>query len=812
MELTAPYRPPEDFEYTPPAGFVDYWDWMKLKDHLSGVHTGRLAPWLRSAAATKNPLAILGKAVVARFSPTNTGNASAESQALADLAVTGRAAYDTFCTNRIDDAALINHVQPILSGKSQQQLQDAVRAVLDRAYKVAWTLRGSPSQRGALRPDLGWIAVSGEDDPPHAPVNLPCSDGYMGELKVVDGTSLLTLRATLLLPDNPAPDMMPDISKRQIPNSTAFTSALNNREAAGYDELFLFVHGLASRCEEAEIFKKKLIAKGAALGQRYAVLSVDMPGMGYSKRFDLDDLISRRTHGGFHGFKLPNGAGSNFPLLGLYSDTLVQICNNTPGGVQHVMGGSLGGNMTLWLAAEPMFTELTPANNKPTSVISFLAWSPASIWESYERSRDTAVEGNGTHMDIFKNAVKNRSYARMKELETVDTRWHFFEIPQRGEELAGIHILGAWGYPPSIENILLQSELYSEQYRRTFWAAGYEQVVFSHQEPLAPAGGLPFQKWPFKTINKPLFLASGAKDIGSGSGQPGTGRVADIFNNVVAVTEACPEVQGLRLLMLDIGHSIHDERPGHLGKKITDFLAALSVVPVVFEHNDYTGRRQCLNAGCYDLDQLSFGNDVISSVKVPPGWRVTLYQHAGFQGATKVLTGNTPALPDFNDMTSSIIVEKLTVETSLAVYEHIAYAGRSQVLHAGRYDLGQLSIGNDVISSVKVPPGWRVTLYQHAGFQGATKVLTDSTPALPDFNDMTSSIVVEDLWKTIPNVREMPKSVARTMLEAEGLVPVFTGSLCSNADAWVFSQSPMAGKRVPPGTQVTMNCRTGPQP
>lgn len=577
MELNAPYSPPSKLEpsefkaeYAPPAGFVDYWDWTKLKDNQSGVRTGRLAMWLRSAAATRNPLEILGRAVVARFMPPYTGNVEAESNALADLAVTGRAAYAAFCANRIDDAALIKYVQPKLPGKSQQQLQDAVRKVLDHAYTVAWALRGSPSQRSELRPKLGWIAISGEDDPPHVPVNLPCCDAYMGELEVADGSSRLTLRATLRLPDNPVPEPLPGNYLRQIPKATAFTDALNNREAAGYDALFLFVHGLASRCEEAETFKKLLIARGVVLGRRYAVLSVDMPGMGYSPRLDIDSLISRRTHGGFHGFKLPNGADSHFPLLGLYRDTLVQICNNVPGGVQYVMGGSLGGNMTLWLAADPMFTELAPANNKPSSIISFLAWSPASIWESYERSRDTPFEGNGTHLDVFKNTMKKKSYARMQERETENTRWHFFEIPQRGEEVLGVHINGGWGYPPNKENILIQSELYSEQYRRTFWAAGYEQVVFSHQEPLAPLGGVPFKTWPFKTIRKPLFLASGAKD--NGSGLPGMGRLADIYDPVIAVTEACPEVQGQRLLLLETGHSIHDEQPDLLAEKINAFL------------------------------------------------------------------------------------------------------------------------------------------------------------------------------------------------------------------------------------------------
>jgi GNAT superfamily N-acetyltransferase len=65
--------------------------------------------------------------------------------------------------------------------------------------------------------------------------------------------------------------------------------------------------------------------------------------------------------------------GSNFPLLGLYRDALVEICDIVPGGVQYVMGGSLGGNMTLWLAAEPMFTagdwERLVAEHQPPNVL-----------------------------------------------------------------------------------------------------------------------------------------------------------------------------------------------------------------------------------------------------------------------------------------------------------------------------------------------------------------------------------------------------------------------------------------------------------
>ncbi len=47
---------------------------------------------------------------------------------------------------------------------------------MDRALDhclVAWALRGTVAQRAALRLQLRWIAVSGEDDKPHRPVNVP---------------------------------------------------------------------------------------------------------------------------------------------------------------------------------------------------------------------------------------------------------------------------------------------------------------------------------------------------------------------------------------------------------------------------------------------------------------------------------------------------------------------------------------------------------------------------------------------------------------------------------------------------------------
>lgn len=59
-------------------------------------------------------------------------------------------------------------------------------------------------------------------------------------------------------------------------------------------------------------------------------------------------------------------------------------------------------------------------------------------------------------------------------------------------------------------------------------------------------------------------------------------------------------------------------------------------------------------------EKLSSFNDQLSSLKVPNGMKVTLYEHAGFSGRSKSFNEDTPWVgDDFNDITSSIKVEQI---------------------------------------------------------------------------------------------------------------------------------------------------------
>ncbi|MCW5805165.1 MAG: hypothetical protein KIT31_22530 [Deltaproteobacteria bacterium] len=88
--------------------------------------------------------------------------------------------------------------------------------------------------------------------------------------------------------------------------------------------------------------------------------------------------------------------------------------------------------------------------------------------------------------------------------------------------------------------------------------------------------------------------------------------------------------------------------------------AAPALADVTFYvHADYGGGAMTVGEGRYDIDRISVGNDQISSVRVPPGWRVVLYEHAHFQGRTLTLDADARSLPGFNDLTSSIVVSRI---------------------------------------------------------------------------------------------------------------------------------------------------------
>ncbi|MCD4840802.1 MAG: Cys-every-fifth RiPP peptide CefA [Methanosarcinales archaeon] len=200
----------------------------------------------------------------------------------------------------------------------------------------------------------------------------------------------------------------------------------------------------------------------------------------------------------------------------------------------------------------------------------------------------------------------------------------------------------------------------------------------------------------------------------------------------------------------------------------------------IYEHRDYGGRSQKLGQGRYNMSQLSIGNDTLSSLKVPDGLMISLYENADFKGDIKSATEDTPWVgDDFNYKISAIVVQLAAV-----LYQHRDYQGKSQGLTLGRYNMNQLAIGNDTLSSLKVPSGLKVTLNEHADFTGNTKTFTQNTGWVgDDFNDKISAIEVSLFKVSIPETVLMyGDTIALRSQHEKYLVAESNGDLNANKD------------------------------
>lgn len=207
----------------------------------------------------------------------------------------------------------------------------------------------------------------------------------------------------------------------------------------------------------------------------------------------------------------------------------------------------------------------------------------------------------------------------------------------------------------------------------------------------------------------------------------------------------------------------------------------------IFKDN-FSGPSLNLRAGYYDHYELgTVDNDKVSSVKVPQGMKVTLYEHGGYKGRSLILTQDANAdfliKNKFNDITSSLYIEVLpkpepepvketpapvvvvpvVVEENeepaaddpaaprVTIFEGI-FGGASKKLGHGRYDAVAMGIGDNALSSIKIPSGLLVTLYDQPNFKGKSLVLREQDASLrnvDNFDNVVSSMMVELIPRAI---------------------------------------------------------------
>ncbi len=191
--------------------------------------------------------------------------------------------------------------------------------------------------------------------------------------------------------------------------------------------------------------------------------------------------------------------------------------------------------------------------------------------------------------------------------------------------------------------------------------------------------------------------------------------------------------------------------------------------PVLFADDNFRGERFDITANTRDLHQLNFG-DKASSVCLPAGWAITLFQNTDFGGQSLHVNANVadlqrdrPGGQDWGDKVSSVQVTPPagTPEVTCnepVLFEHDGFQGRQFPLLRDTANLHSFDAG-DKASSACIPATWSVVLFENINFSGATLSLTGPTtirdlkrdrPGGQDWGDRISSVRVTPPGGTPP--------------------------------------------------------------
>jgi hypothetical protein len=548
MKVRNPEPPVPDELPAPPTG--TYFD---APVYLTQGAEGRLVRELGDAARWLDASKNLTDAIVAahedRFGLAPPGHATAR----ADLLVTGRRGFAAFAARRPAEggpeeaaamATLAARGRPDVNPASVRR---AATTVLDRAYRVAAFLRGS-TDRG----DLRWIAVSGEDDLPHRPVNVPRTRFPQHDLDVSVvgdlGPVAVRTRFAIATAADPAP-LGPSVPTRSLPVEPEPRLPVNDR-------LILFINGSDSRLEEADSIIPALVRQPDGRPTGYAVIAMDLPGAGYV------NVIPHTAVGAWPPppFTLSapytNVTPASFPLMNFLERFVVAFVAalsarlGRPGLVESrlaaVIGGSLGGNLSLRLARRPGWV--------PNAV----AWSPGSVWRAQPLNAPPFPDQNAFIV------ATNSLVGSTGEAETGNSRDQFFAaVFDRKIAIGGGRLVTQpeqWyrkGYPWL--RLLADGarrdrrETYTPQFRDWHWRTSLEEIVWTWRD--IPA---------VHDFRSRLLLGAGAGD----NFWP-----ANIYDNTRTLAPQLAAVSGDTFFFDDTGHSVHAERPMLLASRILAFLA-----------------------------------------------------------------------------------------------------------------------------------------------------------------------------------------------------------------------------------------------
>lgn len=495
---------------------------------ISSNTQGRLIPKLiniASLAASGKIFEVLREAAMAHYKGDKE-----LAMAMADLTVTGRAAYTAFRSQRPRIRALLRFIYSKFPNVNRRLMWQSAGFVLDRAYLVLWEIVVPSPDR-----IKGWFAVAGDTDPPHRLVNFPATGYNQYELTVLVNPygaakgRKITTRFSIWDKKNRTNRYGRDIkraaNRRMLPSvpRPVFRSDTN---------YLIYIHGLGSGLEEPGRLAEAL------QGSSYTIISMDLPNSGCAELIDHLEIADTSNYRSLEKFPILDFVEQfvvDF-ILSLSSRYYPKLLEN----ISAVMGGSLGGNTTLRLAGRD--------HDQIPWLRNFIPWSAASVW-------NPAV-------NIPRNAAYERPWADMLKPETPESRVENIEgTYQKKFFPLSFTIASTWYcncYEPCKQRILEVSLLgaqqgYHELKRKWGARLAAEQMIFSHVNPRSRLAALTGR----------MQLLAGDDDNYMG---------VHIFDATNQLATRAVGSKGVLRLLSKTGHSIHEERPKELAALIQSFL------------------------------------------------------------------------------------------------------------------------------------------------------------------------------------------------------------------------------------------------
>ena len=251
-------------------------------------------------------------------------------------------------------------------------------------------------------------------------------------------------------------------------------------------------------------------------------------------------------------------------------------------------------------------------------------------------------------------------------------------------------------------------------------------------------------------------VPAGMKLIIYTDANPGNGQKTRITNDISCLTSISWNDRAYSIAVEKEDDGYVTNLPGNQQVPNNNNMATL------YENCNYGGRWSSLSAGYHDWNGLGIPNDALSSLRLPGGWSITLYENSGYKGRSTTYNGSINCLPaDWNDRVSSVIVSSTggggnnnnnnnnsgnnnnNWGGGVTLFQDCNYRGNNSMLGTGYYNWNQLGIDNDQLSSFRVPAGYSITLYTDANYRGRRISYNNDVNCLSgEWNDQISSVYV----------------------------------------------------------------------